>query len=279
MSDHSARRTGAPAPRTSLVVILILAVGALSTAAQASEKKGVGVWEPHAREHLAQLHVAWYYTWTPHPVEGAPPAEFVPMIWGGSNVSVQIKALPRRVSILLTINEPDEKKQANMSVERVARLWPRLSARADRVSSPAAEHAMGTWIEQFLRIAHRRHLKTSFMAVHLYGGTDAGRFLARLDAIHERYRMPIWLTEFGVADWDAAPWRRKSTVNRYSEEAVLQFMKEVLPGLERRPYVIRYAWFGAGAGVGEELRTSRLFESDGTLTPLGRFYSNFDAAH
>ena len=66
-------------------------------------------------------------------------------------------------------------------------------------------------------------------------------------------------------------------MNRYSEDAVLQFMKEVLPELERRPYVIRYAWFGAGEGMSEELRTSRLFEADGSLTRLGRFYADFDA--
>ncbi len=260
-------------------VIALISLGAFSIGSLASDKKGVGVWDPHAREHLAQLHVAWYYDWAPRAIDGAPPAEFVPMIWGGSKMSAQLEALLSRVPVLLAINEPDEKKQANMSVERVARLWPRLSARANRISSPAAEHAMGPWIERFLRVARRRHLKMSFMAVHLYGGTDARRFLARLDAIHERYRMPIWLTEFGVADWDTAPWRRKSTVNRYSEAAVLQFMKEVLPELERRPYVIRYAWFGAGDGLGEELRTSRLFESDGTLTPLGRFYADFDTAH
>ena len=235
------------------------------------------MWEPHAREFLAELNVAWYYTWTPRPIAGAPPAEFVPMIWGGSKVDPQLKALSRHVPVLLAINEPDEKKQANMSVERVSRLWPALSRRADRISSPAAEYAMGTWIASFLSVAHHRHLKMSFMAVHLYGGTDSKRFLARLDAIHDRYRMPIWLTEFGVADWDAAPWVRKSTVNRYGEVAVLQFMKEVLPELERRPYVIRYAWFGAGEGLGEELRTSRLFESDGALTPLGRFYAGFEA--
>lgn len=261
------------------LVILSVGLVELSGAVQASDKKGVGVWEPYAREHLAALHVAWYYTWAPRPVEGAPAAEFVPMIWGGSTLSAQLKALPKHVPVLLAINEPDEEKQANMSLERVVRLWPRLSQRADQISTPAAEHAMGSWISRFLQIAQRRRLKMSFMAVHLYGGTDPQRFLARLDAIHARFGMPIWLTEFGVADWDAAPWRRQSTVNRYSEEAVLQFMKEVLPELERRPYVIRYAWFGAGEGVGEELRTSRLFESDGTLTPLGRFYADFDSAH
>jgi hypothetical protein len=244
--------------------------------AWASDKKGVGVWEPHARDHLAQLHVAWYYDWSPRPVDGAP-EPFVPMIWGGAKVDTQLKALPggKRAPVLLAINEPDERKQANMPVQQVARLWPRLSRLAERVSSPAAEHAMGPWIVHFLQVAHRRHFKLSFMAVHLYGGTDSKQLLARLDAVHERYRMPIWLTEFGVADWDTAPWIRKSTVNRYGEDAVLQFMKEVLPELEKRPYVIRYAWFGAGEGLGEELRTSRLFEKDGSLSPLGRYYANF----
>ena len=265
------------AARVSLGVVIACCVSAASVESWASDKKGVGVWEPHAAEHLAELNVSWYYTWKPRPVAGAPAAEFVPMIWGGSQVTTQLRALPRDVPVLLAINEPDEKKQAHMSVESVARLWPTLARRADWISSPAAEKAMGPWIDHFLQIAHRRRLKVNFMAVHLYGGTDSKRFLARLDAIHERYRMPIWLTEFGVADWDTTPWRRKSTVNRYSEDAVLQFMKEVLPELERRPYVIRYAWFGAGEGMSEELRTSRLFEADGSLTRLGRFYADFDA--
>jgi putative glycosyl hydrolase len=271
------RRARANAARPSLcLVIASLCLAALSTACWASDKKGVGVWEPHAREHLEALHVAWYYDWKASPIEGAPPGEFVPMIWGGAELGTQIDALPRRVPVLLAINEPDEKKQANMSVDRVGRLWPSLSARADRIGSPAAEHPIGPWIQQFMAIARRRHLKTSFMAVHLYGGPDARQFLARLDAIHERYHMPIWLTEFGVADWDAARSRRKVSMNRYSEDAVLQFMKEVLPELERRAYVLRYAWFGAGVGLGEELRTSRLFEADGRLTPLGRYYAEFD---
>lgn len=261
----------------------VIAIACLTVplGAWASDKKGVGLWDLRAVDRLAQLHVAWYYTWSPRPIEGAPPEKFVPMIWGGSGIDVQLEALRSRghMPVLLAINEPDERKQANMSVEQVAELWPRLSGLADQLSSPATEYAIGPWMDGFLRIAHKRHFKMSFMAVHLYTGADSRWFLERLDAIHERYRLPIWLTEFAVADWDAAPSVGKSAVNRYSEDAVLQFMKEILPELERRPYVIRYAWFGAGDGLGEELRTSRLFESDGTLAPLGRFYADFTPVH
>jgi len=274
--DGKRRRRAAVNATVFFRIFVSACLGALSLSAWASDKKGVGVWEPHAREHLAQLHVAWYYTWSPHPVEGAS-EPFVPMIWGGAKVDAQLKALPRgkRAPVLLAINEPDERKQANMSVQQVARIWPRLERLAGLISSPATEHAQGPWIDSFLRVARHRHFKLSFMAVHLYGGTDSRQFLARLDAVHRRYRMPIWLTEFGVADWDTAPWIRKSTVNRYSEDAVLQFMKEVLPELEKRPYVIRYAWFGAGDDIAEELHTSRLVEKDGTLAPLGRYYADF----
>ncbi len=274
---HGERRRRTAASAAVFFRIFVSAcLGALSASAWASDKKGVGVWEPHASEHLAQLHAAWYYTWSPRPVESVS-ERFVPMIWGGARLEAQLNGLPRRAlaPVLLAINEPDERKQANMSVQQVVRIWPRLSRLADRISSPATEHARGPWIDRFLRVARRRHLKLSFMAVHLYGGTDSRQFLARLDAVHRRYRMPIWLTEFGVADWDTAPWARKSTVNRYNEDSVLQFMKEVLPELEKRPYVMRYAWFGAGDGIAEELRTSRLFEKDGTLTPLGRYYADF----
>ena len=98
------------------------------------------------------------------------------------------------------------------------------------------------------------------------------KFLQRLDAVYKHYGKPIWITEFAVADWSA----RQAGTNRYSEEQVMAFMKAVIPELEKRSYVERYAWFGAGRGSGSEaVRTSRLVDSQGALTPLGRLYASF----
>lgn len=242
----------------------------------ASTKKGVGLADLHAPQRITALDIAWYYTWKPYAIEGAPPEKFVPMIWGGHRLDEQMKALKSRgkVPILLLINEPDKAGQANMPVDEVIARWPELSSLADRVSSPAAAGVLGSWFDRFYRAAKARALRVDFMAVHLYGPPDADRFLDKIDAVYRKYGLPIWITEFAVADWAA---KDSPGANQYSEQQVLDFMRAVLPELEKRPYVERYAWFGAGKHslTHEQVRTSRLFEADGTLTPLGRFYANF----
>lgn len=116
----------------------------------------------------------------------------------------------------------------------------------------------------FERSAKASNLRTDFVAIHIYGPPDPQKFLQRLDAAYKHYRKPIWITEFAVADWSA----REAGTNRYSEEQVMAFMKVVIPELEKRSYVERYAWFGAGRGSGKEaVRTSRLVDSRGALTP------------
>ena len=110
-----------------------------------------------------------------------------------------------------------------------------------------------------------------FVAVHWYGAPSAKSFLRKIDDIHETYQKPIWITEFAVSDWAARDGRR----NRYSTGATERFMRTVLPELERRPYVERYAWMGAGA-YREATVTSRLVDDTGALTALGRIYAEFD---
>jgi hypothetical protein len=260
-----------------LCLAVFLYVLSSAFAVWASDKKGVGLAELQDGDRIAALNLAWYYTWKPYPIEGAPPEKFVPMLWGGKNrFDREIAHLRQggRVPVLLAINEPNKPDQANMSVDEVVRLWPEISALADSVSSPAPAGVLGPWFDRFHKVAKSRGLKMDFMAVHLYGPPDAARFLQRIDAVYEKYRLPIWITEFAVADWEAVARPKK---NRYSEDEVLAFMKIVLPELEKRPYVVRYAWFGAGdfARTHEEVRTSRLFEKDGSLTALGRYYAEF----
>jgi hypothetical protein len=261
--------------RRTLVLIVLAALCAVNLA-WASEKKGICLAELQMPERIETLNVAWYYTWQPQPVEGIPAEKFVPMVWGGYRLEKHIHAIRSqgKVPVLLAINEPNKTDQANMSVEEVIRIWPTISELTDRISTPATAGVLNSWFDKFYRMARARGLKMDFMAVHLYGPPDAAKFLKKIDSVYQKYHMPIWITEFAVADWEATD---KGT-NRYDEDQVLSFMKAVLPELEKRPYVVRYAWFGAGrrSVSFEPVRTSRLFEKDGTLTPLGRYYAEFD---
>lgn len=256
---------------------LALFLSALTVSAPcASDKKGIGLSDLRATDRVAALHVSWYYTWSIHPIEGATHEMFVPMIWGGRRAQEAIDELCSRgrVPVVLAMNEPDQRKQANLSVEQVIRLWPQIEALADQVGSPAvAGNPLGSaWLTKFFRMSQARRFKPDFLAVHLYGPPNPEKFLQKLDAIHEKYGLPVWITEFAVADWNS---KDRPGANRYSQDDVLAFMKAVLPELEKRDYVRRYAWFGAGKRAPEPVRTSRLFDKDGGLTPLGRYYAAF----
>jgi len=165
-------------------------------------------------------------------------------------------------------NEPDGKKQANLSVERALEAWPYLMQTGRRLGSPAAVHADGAWMREFMTQAEARGYRVDFVCVHWYGGANAQSLVNRLRRIHEMYGRPIWLTEFAVADWQAESVEQ----NRHKPEAVLRFMKEILPQLDALDFVERYAWFSASE-KDKALGNSALFKEDGSLTELGRCYA------
>lgn len=260
--------------RAGLKILLGLAMALAVGLAMASDKRGVGLKDRTGAPQLQALKVSWYYTWTPQPMDDPVSAKFVPMVWGGRWLNSQISALQGKpvAPELLALNEPDQVGQSNMSVQDAVAAWPALSQLGTRISSPATSAPLGGWALSFEKRAKASNLRTDFVAIHIYGPPDPQKFLQRLDAAYKHYRKPIWITEFAVADWSA----REAGTNRYSEEQVMAFMKAVIPELEKRSYVERYAWFGAGRGSGKEaVRTSRLVDNRGALTPLGRLYASF----
>lgn len=258
------------------IISVLFFLGSFS--AFASDKKGIGIADLTAKERVNALKVKWYYTWTPYPIENLKDIEFVPMIWGGKRTKEHMEVIKSyiKVKYLLFLNEPDRTDQANMTVEEAIEVLKEVQNLAEEISSPACAGGVNKWCQEFLEIAKKNNLKISFLALHFYGPPNTKAFLEKIDKIYERYRMPIWITEFAVADWDAKRFGKK---NRYSEEEVLRFMQEVLPELEKRDYIVRYAWFGAGKNCQklEEIRTSCLFDEEGNLTLIGHFYSKFQS--
>lgn len=248
-----------------------------------TSKKGVclGTGKENAltwRAKVASLNVSWHYAWrlniaTPEP-QGV---EFVPMIssfrgkspkFAQSIAGLSSVQARGQLRTLLAFNEPDSKKQADMTVEQALEAWPELERTKLRLGSPAAVHADGEWMKSFMAQAKDKGFRVDFVCVHKYPGPDSDAFIRHIESIHKLYGKPIWITEFAVADWKA----KTLAENRYSEDTVLQFMKEVLPRLDKLEYVERYAWFGPWPDS-PALGTSSLFKPDGTLTALGKFYA------
>ncbi|GAB3514764.1 sigma-70 family RNA polymerase sigma factor [Phytohabitans suffuscus] len=243
--------------------------------AATSPKKGVAVWNFNGvSQALASSKASWYYTWNPRHEGVTTPkgAQFVPMIWGTKDVNDSALAAAKAAGpYLLAFNEPDMQGQADMSVEQALDLWPRLQATGSKLSSPAVAFGgadPGGWLDRFMSGARSRGYRVDFVALHWYGGdfttSNAVDQLRRyLQAVHDRYGKPIWLTEFALIDFSGGGVRFPTQAQ---QAAFMTASAKMLGGL---PFVQRYAWFGLPATDKDQ---TGLFSSGTTPTAVGRAF-------
>jgi RNA polymerase sigma factor (sigma-70 family) len=249
-------------------------------AAPLNAKKGVSAWAFNGvTRALARSGASWYYTWAPNHAGIASPrgVAFVPMIWGaGSVTAATLSQVRHEGHVLLGFNEPDLSSQSNMSVPRALALWPRLMATGMRLGSPAVATGAATpggWLDRFMRGAAARHYRVNFITVHWYGadfatGPAAGQLESYLQAIHARYRLPIWLTEFALA-------RFGGSASFPAPRVQAAFLTAATTMLERLRYVQRYAWFALPATPGDG--SAGLFLPGPVATRAGRAFEAVDA--
>ncbi|MBQ0827519.1 glycosyl hydrolase [Streptomyces tagetis] len=200
-----------------------------------------------AAQALADSRASWYYNWTSStgPVTRPEGVDYVPMIWGpGSVTDAELGAAAAEGRELLGFNEPDMAGQADMSPEQALDLWPRLEATGLRLGAPAVAFGgdvEGGWLDRFMKGAEQRGLRVDFIPLHWYGGDfgpDAPNQLRRyLEAVHERYRKPIWLTEYALTDFSQA------TPRYPSPREQTDFVTSSTRMLDSLDFVERYAWF------------------------------------
>ncbi|PYC69297.1 glycosyl hydrolase [Micromonospora arborensis] len=243
--------------------------------AVSSTRKGVGVWNfAGASQALASSTAGWYYTWgTQHPGISTPRGvTFVPMIRSAENVTTAELARARAAGpYLLTFNEPDLPEQANMTVEQALDLWPQLMATGSKLGSPAVAWGGAEpqgWLDRFMTGAQARGHRVDFITLHWFGAdfatsTAVDQLRQYLQAVYQRYRKPIWLTEFALIRFDGGG----QQFPRQEQQAA--FLTAATAMLGQLSYVQRYAWFGLPA---TDKDRSGLF-SDGTeATVVGRAF-------
>ncbi|WP_078917758.1 glycosyl hydrolase [Streptomyces sp. NRRL S-813] len=223
--------------------------GGLAPATVPAPRRGVAL-NPFdgVNEALADSGVSWYHNWTSSTGEVAKPAgvEYVPMIWGpGSVTAKELDQAKKEGKNLLTFHEPDSPTQSNISPERALDLWPQLEQTGLRLGSPAVAaraEQPGGWLDQFMQGAGERGLRVDFISLHWYGsdfGPDAVEQLRGfLQAVHDRYKKPIWLTEYALIDFSHGSPRYP---NAQEQVSFLKSSTKMLDGLD---FVERYAWSG-----------------------------------
>ncbi|MHA7219788.1 glycosyl hydrolase [Arthrobacter sp. MDT1-48-3] len=270
-----------------------VAAGAMSAAAQSSAQAapllnlpqttsvtralkgfGNGGKDALALQQINSLKLDWYYTWqAQYYVNANPP--FVPMIKDASKLSERdaIGWITRQLPVtktkhLLGFNEPDHASQANMTPDEAIKLWPQLMATGLRLGAPAPAGTNSLWLESFMSKAKAKGLRVDFVTMHRYAWPKADEFLRKVTMLHEKYGKPIWVTEYAVADWDATPTRPSIYTRAQTED----FMRATVAGMRAMPFVERFAW-KTRSNTDPAMRSSSLFNSNGTLTSTGKLYS------
>ncbi len=237
-------------------------------------KKGLGLATDMGQKlDTAYMGIGWYYNWGTSKSSGSQyeGIEYVPMIWGGGSMNSSNLNEAKNVDskYVLGFNEPDLSNQANMSVSTAINYWPQLMDIGKKLGSPATSTwpSTNSWFKNFMKqIDSNSSLDVDFITIHCYPDNWAGSSMAEwfltdvVDAAYEAYHKPIWITEFSTVGND---------VYATGGNGTKEFWETVMPGLDEREYVERYAAFG--------------FNSDkyglwnyytGTLTAGGEVYAS-----
>ena len=235
---------------------------------------------------LSKLNMSWYYDWDTTPLESgvADGIDLVPMIWGGEEDNlIKIPDIDSEAKYLLGFNEPDIESQANMTVEDALKIWPQLQKEGRRTVSPVPADPNGTsaWLESFMAgIDADASLSCDAVSLHWYQPyPNVDNILNIVDKLYEKYKRPIWFTEISVVGYN-----KEYTDNSYENEAsrkkVQDFLAELIPELDKREYVERYAWFPYNINSANDIDSasysgaSALFDYEtGKFTELGFMYS------
>jgi len=266
--------TSAAPPSTKAAVV------ASTTAAQTSTRKGVGAWTFSGQDKaLAESGASWFYTWsTSTKGISASNVGFVPMIWGSASVTASALAQAKETTscgCVLGFNEPDNGGQSNMTSSQALALWPQLMNTGLELGSPAVAGGganAGGWLDQFMTGVKQHGYRVNFITLHWYGSdfstSDAvSQLKSYIEDVYNRYRLPIWLTEFALISF-------ANGGEQYpSETQQAAFLTGAAAMLDSLPYVQRYAWFGLPAD--SSLPNSGLFQPGPVITPVG---TAFEAA-
>ena len=195
----------------------------------------------------------WYYNWGLGINGDIEHAQYVPMFWSGgtvntANIENVIANSPSQ--FVLGFNEPEREDQSNMTVATALTRWRSLQVLRDngfRLVSPAPSDTVDgrAWLDEFMAAVDADpDLAVDEVAFHWYGRVNpsnptgsANTFLNRVDFFHNRYGRPVWITEFAGLDFEG----------EFDEETMQEanriFLERVIPELERRAHVTRYAWW------------------------------------
>lgn len=241
-------------------------------------KKGLCMNKDMARNvDAGNWGVSWYYNWsiTKHNFTSFRDLQFVPMMWTTAPTDKQeISVLPKLgYKYVLAFNEPDLEEQSNISVEDAVEGMKAFMNQDIYVGSPATALCppwSDDWFVPFMKQMKKEKMDVDFIPIHHYWNwwNEEGvlAFLDLVDKTWEMYHKPIWITEFAIS---GVPYRTKQM-----RQSVIDYMKGVIPELDKRDYVERYSWFSFNPTDYRNGGSALLDITTGEITDLGKLYQS-----
>ena len=190
---------------------------------------------------IAQKASSWYHHWENGLVHELGHLEYVPTFWGPTKWSQWNKRKHEmnhlHIEHLLAFNEPDVKGQANIDPDTAVGLFMQelqpYARKGIKVSSPQMVYDLD-WLSKFMNKCHEAGCSISFIALHWYGGPHDIEALKKwIRSVHDKFKMPIWITEYGL-----------NAKSNPSDDDTIGFLAESLEWMSTQPYIHRVAWNG-----------------------------------
>jgi len=166
--------------------------------------------------------------------------------------------------IIAFLNEPDLPGDTALPPWRAAQLWREYALpyrwQGIKLLSPAitSDPNLGLpWMDQFL--GQVGDCRPDALAIHYYG-ENPDEFKNWANMIHDRYGLPLWVTEIASTSNDGG--------------SVMHFMNSASDWAEGQWFIEAYMWFAASrnANINTGLAVSSMMLPDGSRTVLGDQY-------
>jgi len=112
------------------------------------------------------------------------------------------------------------------------------------------------WLDNFLvQISNLNPKKyPDFICIHWYGPPNPSSLTNYLTDVYNKYKLPIWVTEYSCADWDATCCQNNQTqhtagfdwsiptATNIATNQTAQFMRQTISFMNSSSFVERYSW-------------------------------------
>jgi hypothetical protein len=219
-------------------------------------------------------NVGLIYSWDANKVPGADELgmTYAPMLWGWKDVgNFQAKVKEGYATVALGCNEPNEEGQSNMDAYSGIELWRKymlpLQYQGYTLVSPAMSSRPNgkDWMETFMNNCGD-DCAVSAIATHYYG-TDIEEFKNYVTYWHDKYNLPVLITEYADQDFNGGP--------QASKDEIWAFMVAATEFVNSQDWIKAHCWFGAMVGMSNVNPLNTLMNGAGTgPNDLGSYFIN-----